>query len=269
VRAWILLFLVVAFALPAAAQVRTICTVVGDRNGAILFAEGDCDTRVTPASTFKVPLAVIGFEAGFLVDERTPTLPFRQGYADWGGAAWTRANDPSGWMVNSVLWYSRAITTELGAATMQRFVRDLRYGNADFSGDPGADNALDRAWISSSLKISPAEQVGFLARLMRRDPPVSRRAQDMAVRLLETHALAGGWTATGKTGSAYPRNADGTFNRSRGWGWYVGWMTRGEQAFPFAHLRQDETRQSGPGGLRARAAWLEAWPAVSARIGAD
>ncbi|MBP7002051.1 hypothetical protein [Amaricoccus sp.] len=43
----------------APAQANTICTLVADApTGTALLEEGDCGSRVTPASTFKVPLAV-------------------------------------------------------------------------------------------------------------------------------------------------------------------------------------------------------------------
>ncbi|WP_410016997.1 penicillin-binding transpeptidase domain-containing protein [Pseudomonas sp. 7P_10.2_Bac1] len=56
--------------------------------------------------------------------------------------------------------------------------RALRYiafgfGNADLSGDPGGSNGLDRSWISSSLKISPLEQLHFQEKIARRELHVS------------------------------------------------------------------------------------------------
>ena len=45
----------------APAEARIICTIVADAaSDDIILEKGDCDTRVTPASTFKVPLAVKG-----------------------------------------------------------------------------------------------------------------------------------------------------------------------------------------------------------------
>ena len=44
------------------AQARIICTIVADAGSDEVFLEkGDCASRVTPASTFKVPLAVMGY----------------------------------------------------------------------------------------------------------------------------------------------------------------------------------------------------------------
>ena len=44
-----------------AAEARTICTVLADAgSGAVVMEQGDCRTRVTPASTFKIALALAG-----------------------------------------------------------------------------------------------------------------------------------------------------------------------------------------------------------------
>ncbi len=244
---------------PASAQVREICAIVADGAGRIVHERGDCDTRVTPASTFKVALAVIGYDTRTLIDAGTPVLPFREGYPDWGGEAWRRATGPTAWMHNSVVWYSREIASQIGAETITRYLARMGYGNADFSGDPGKDNALERAWISSSLKISPREQVAFLSRLNLHALPVNDWAQSRAIDLLERHAAADGWRAAGKTGSAYPRRADGSFDRAAAWGWYAGWMERGGETYAFAYLRQDEARATRSSGLRARTAWLDLW----------
>ena len=41
------------------------CTLIQDAaSGETLYQNGVCDQRVSPASTFKVPLALIGFDSG-------------------------------------------------------------------------------------------------------------------------------------------------------------------------------------------------------------
>jgi beta-lactamase class D len=248
-----------------AARAKTVCTVIADaRSGAILLRQGDCETQVTPASTFKIPLAAIGFDAGVLVDEATPSLPFRDGYPDWI-AAWRKDTNPREWLKNSVLWYSQEVARALGQGRFSDYVRRLGYGNADVSGDPGKDNSLERSWISSSLKISPIEQTAFLARLYNRALPVGSRAHDLTHRIVETWSV-GGWTVHGKTGSAYPRRADGSFDRDRGWGWFVGWAEKDGEALVFARLDQDEKRTPGPGGIRARDLFLAAFPDMASAL---
>src|SRR5690606_16169630 len=82
----------------AEAGARALCTLVADPvSGTVLLAEGDCETRVTPASTFKLPLGVMAFETGIITSKTEPTYPFKEGYADWV-AAWRQDTDPTMWM---------------------------------------------------------------------------------------------------------------------------------------------------------------------------
>ncbi|TXM78876.1 class D beta-lactamase [Methylobacterium sp. WL69] len=252
----------------APASARTLCTLVADAaDGAVLREEGDCRTRVTPASTFKIPLAVIGFEAGVLGDAHTPVHAFKPGYPDWGGPAWKEPTDPTRWMTYSVVWYSQVIAHRLGRAKLEAETARLGFGNADFSGDPEKNNGLDRAWIMSSLRVSPVEQVAFLRQLATRTLPVSAHTLDETGKIVTVSPAGDGWSAHGKTGTAFPRNADGSFDEARAYGWYVGWVTKADRTLVFARLNQDDDKQSLSGGLRARAEFLDGWPALAAGLG--
>lgn len=248
----------------APTSARTICTVIADaETGTVLREDGDCRTRVTPASTFKIALSVMGFDAGILTSAGTPSLPFQEGYADWGGEAWRQDTTPQRWMTYSVVWFSQQITAQLGVDRLQRYAQAMEYGNADFAGDAGKNNALERAWISSSLQISPIEQMAFLCNLVKRTLPVQPQAMEMTLAILDRSITADGWTVSGKTGSAYPRLGDGSFDRASGWGWFVGYAKRGGRTLAFARLIQDEQRQSISGGLRARDGLLAEWDALA------
>ena len=252
-----------ALGISANIQAATICTAIADAaTGAVVLQEGDCIGRVTPASTFKIALSLMAYDAGFLKDQHTPRLPYRHGYVDWGGDAWRQDTDPARWMQYSVVWYSQQITQALGAATLQKYVRALGYGNADVSGDPGKDNSLERSWISSSLKISPLEQLGFLRKLVNHQLPVSRQAMDQTASLTRLADLPGGWQLHGKTGAAFPRRSDGSFDEAHGHGWFVGWASKGERTFVFARLVQDEQAGQQSAGLRTREAMLKELPAL-------
>ena len=256
------------FALAAPAQARDICTLIADATTrTVLHQEGDCETQVTPASTFKVALAVMAYDAGIITSAHEPKLPFREGYADWQGAAWRQDTDPTMWMVNSTVWYSQRLAEILGAEGMTAYAKKFGYGNADFSGDPGKNNGLERSWISSSLKISPLEQAGFVAALVDGRLPVSHAAMSGAMELVQQGGASDGWTLRGKTGSAYPRQADGNLDRTRGWGWYVGWAEKEDRKLVFVRLAQDEQRQQVSGGLRARDQLLADWAGLVGALG--
>ena len=262
----IFLALSLCLASPALAQVETLCTLALDADtGAVLLDEGDCDTRVTPASTFKLPLAVIGFDTGFLQNPLHPALPFQPGDPDWGGESWRRDTNPTDWLRYSVVWYSQRITRALRADTVTRYARAFGYGNADFSGDAGYDNGLERAWIASSLLVSPHEQAQFLRGLVTDSLPVSAQAMADTRASTQQHQ-SGGWVIHGKTGGAYPRRADRSFDYAHGWGWYVGWAERGGRSVVFVRLTRTQTRQADSPGIGARAAFLADWPALAQRL---
>lgn len=259
----ILAKILIALLLPlSTARAGAICTVLADaESGQVLHSEGDCETRVTPASTFKVAIGLMGYDSGLLANEHSPALPFKEGYPDWI-ESWKAETDPGSWMKNSVVWYSQQITRSLGQERFRQYVEAFDYGNLDVSGDPGKDNGLTRAWLSSSLKISPLEQVAFLRALVRRQLPVSAHAFQMIDRITAVTALPGGWDVHGKTGSGAPRNADGSLNTKRSYGWFVGWARRGDVAIVFARLIQNEKKETVPPGPKARDAFLEELPTL-------
>lgn len=250
----------------AFAQSRIVCTLLLDaESAAIVMEAGDCASRVTPASTFKIPLAVMAYDANLLQSADLPIMAFRAGDPDWGGANWTRDTNPTDWMRHSVLWYSQRLTQSLGAAALTSYAQRFGYGNADFTGDPGFANGLERAWVASSLRISPREQAAFLRALIRDTLPVDPQAMRHARALVEAHQ-SGGWTLYGKTGAAYPRRADRSFDYARGWGWYLGWAQDAatDRLLVFVRLTQASARSSTSPGPLTRAAFLNEWPELVA-----
>ncbi len=247
---------------------KTVCTVVLDaESGRALHRQGPCDQRFSPASTFKIPLALMGYDAGILEDEHRPQWEGRPESST--NPADTRRIDPTDWERDSIVWYSQALTRKLGMARFQGYVDRLGYGNRDLSGAPGKNNGLTHAWLMSSLTISPDEQVQMLRRLLARGLPVSRRAQDMTAAILPQFTaedggrFGGAWTVWGKTGSGWMRDAAGRPDRNRPLGWFVGWAERGGGRIVFARLELGDHASDTPGGRAARDALLAELPSVA------
>ena len=238
------------------AQAGVVCTLLTDAgSGRVLVQQGDCARRNSPASTFKIAIALMGYDAGLLRDAHNPAWPYRPEYPAWR-ENWKQTTDPTLWLANSVVWYSRLITQDLGRARFQAYVDRLGYGNRDLSGDPGKDNGLTNAWLSSSLQISPEEEVAFVRKLLNRRLPVSARAMTMTETIIPTAALADGWTAHGKTGAG---DLPGS---GRQFGWYVGWVENGDRKVVFARLIKDDVKRDGPAGFRARDGLLADLPGL-------
>lgn len=241
------------------------CTLIVDAaSGRALQRDGDCDTRITPASTFNIAVSLMGFDSGILRDARSPLLPYRDGYVSWN-PAWRRATDPTSWIKNSTVWYAQAVTGELGQARLAQYLDSFNYGNRDASGDPGQDNGLTLSWISSSMQISPTEQTAFLRQLVNRRLPVSAHAVDVTTELLQLPSQ-GGWQVYGKTGTANPVLANGQADPAHSYGWFVGWATKDTRTLVFARLLLDQTRPGRGAGPRLKQAFLDGLPARLAAL---
>lgn len=245
------------------ATAHELCTIVADADtGESLAHSGPaCAERVTPASTFKIAISLMGYDAGILQDESRPAWPYQPEYPDWGGDAWRREITPQAWMRDSVFWYSQQVARELGQERFGAYVKAFRYGNEDVSAVAVAHPGHNGAWVVSSLRISAAEQVAFMRRIARRELPVSPQALDMTARIIRHPVPVEGWTVHGKTGTGSP-GSDNRYDASRAYGWYVGWATRGERRLAFATLIQDAQARKPNAGLRARDALLQRLPAV-------
>jgi beta-lactamase class D len=254
--------LIFAATASAATAADKVCTVLADAStGAILRRDGECDRPVPPASTFKVPIALMGYDAGFLKDEHNPVLPFKEGYPDWI-KSWRADTDPAAWMKDSVVWYSQQITQALGKEKFESYVKAFGYGNADVSGDKGKDNGLTRAWLSSSLRISPVGQAEFLTRVVGRKLPVSAHAYEMTEAILTKYDLPNGWVVRGKTGAGFAVKKDGTADRNRPHGWYVGWAKKDGRTVVFVRLKEHSKPQKMTPGFGARDDLLKELPSM-------
>lgn len=247
----------IALASQATATERVICTIaleIGTPDP--LVSEGQCDERISSASTFKIAISLMGFDSGILTGPDTPEWPFNVGYLDWR-PEWKQPTTPQTWMRYSVVWYSQQITERLGMDRFSAYVHAFGYGNEDVSGGPEANNGLTHAWLSSSLQISPSEQVAFLSRMLEGELPVSDAAITQTRALMEHHALPDGWNLFGKTGAGLPFGPDGNHLEGQPFGWYVGWAENGDRQVAFARLvRFDERPEQTPGAI-ARDGLLE------------
>ncbi|MEZ0389068.1 MAG: class D beta-lactamase [Verrucomicrobium sp.] len=235
--------------------------IIDAATGKALVREGPCDLGRSPCSTFKIPLAVMGYDAGILKNEHEPAWEYLPEYNSWRTDD-QRTIDPTLWESISVVWYSQKLTRQLGMASFEKYVKQFQYGNQDVSGDPGKNNGLTDSWLMSSLLVSPDQQVAFLKKLVKRELAVSDQAYEMTKKILPVFKAEDGWTIQGKTGSGFQRKPDGSLNRKRHVGWFVGWATNADRQLIFAELLVDEKDQEGYGGLRSREIFIKALPEV-------
>jgi beta-lactamase class D len=192
-----------------------------------------CAVQTSPCSTFKVPLALMAFDAGILTDESSSMK--------WDGTktsrdAWNRDQTAATWMQNSVVWFSQRLTPLLGLDKVKAYLSRFGFGNEDMTG------GLTRAWLESSLLISPDEQLRFFVRFWREELPVSKHAFDMTKKITLVDTSNSGWALHGKTGSGARL------------GWFVGHVARGNREYVFVTSYTDRvvSRDERPPGWIAR-----------------
>ncbi len=219
------------------------CTVIIDeKSGQPLHRQGDCDEQVYPQSTFKLPLAMMGYDAKVLVDAHNPLWAYQAKFKR--SEREQKDTDPTIWERDSIVWYSQVITRRLGKKAFADYVRGFDYGNRDVSGGPGGTDGLTESWLMSSLKISPDEQVSFLRRFLAGSLPINADAVLKTKAITPKFDAADGWTVYGKTGSGSMRNKAGKSDPNRPIGWFVGWAEKQGRRVVFARLLVDTKRHS-------------------------
>ncbi|MBO9667549.1 MAG: class D beta-lactamase [Bdellovibrio sp.] len=159
----------------------------------------NCKLQLPAASTFKVPLAVMAFDAKVLKNEKEVLR--------WDGVQrkpeWDHDQNAQSWMKDSVVWFSQRLTPKLREWRLKKYLKKFNYGNQNLSG------GITEAWlmppnaIGTPLSISAYEQVDFMSKLWSDQLPVSHRAQRLTreITFLETSPKS--FKLSGKTGSSF------------------------------------------------------------------
>jgi len=225
-------------AAPAVAQDADCFLLYDLKAGKIVAREGGerCALRASPCSTFKVPLSLMAFDSGALKDE---TSSRKWDGTKYAREAWNKDHTAATWMRDSIVWFSQRLTTEMGMDKVKAYLAGFDYGNGDMSG------GLTKAWLESSMLISPDEQLRFWERLWREELPVSQHAFEMTKKITLVDTSPRGWTLHGKTGSG---------GRAVG-GWFVGHVAKGDREYVFVTRYVDRagtSKENRPEGWIAR-----------------
>lgn len=206
------------------------CFVMYDRNRERyhFYNRKHCEQRFSPASTYKVPHALIGLETEVLKDENA--------LFKWNGIrhkfkVWNRDHTLKTAIPYSVLWYFQKVASKVGKKRMQKMVNRFDYGNRDISAP------LTTFWLESSLKISPLEQIHFLQRFYNYQLSASNKNIDRVKEILilsdkEKERLSG------KTGTGV---VNGQFVN----GWFVGYLEKEKNLYFFATNLQASYNANG------------------------
>ena len=176
-------------------------------------------TEFIPASTFKIPNALIGLETGVIRDERQ--------IFKWDGKPramkqWEKDLTLRGAIQVSAVPVFQQIARDIGEARMQKFLNSFSYGNANIGG------GIDKFWLDGQLRISAIDQVKFLEAFYLSKLPVSKVNQLIVKQAIITEATPD-YLVHSKTGYS------GTGTKSNpGIAWWVGWVEKGTDVYFFA-----------------------------------
>jgi beta-lactamase class D len=199
-----------------------------------LVRRGDsCDTPLSPASTFKIPHALVALETGVVkpdsVEKWDGTRYERQ-------VKWNQDHTVISSLKPSVLWFYQRIAPRIGAARMSEWLAKFDYGNRDVTGP------ITEYWVNGRLQISAVQQVAFLRKLFIGTLPVQPRhvavvrkgleqLPGMQENALGVHDLRGDWAQalmTAKTGAT-------TTDKYRV-SWLVGHLRVNKREYVFASV---------------------------------
>jgi beta-lactamase class D len=181
-----------------------------------------CAERFLPASTYKIPNALIGLETGVIPDSNFvikwdgKPRPFKE---------WERDHNLKSAIQFSVVWYFQELARRVGREKEQYWLDTLNYGNKKI------DDKVDRFWLDNSLQISADEQVEFLKKLYDETLPFSRRSIKIVKDILSSERI-GKAVMKFKTGTGHI--ADETGGKDNFIAWLVGYVESGEDVYIFA-----------------------------------
>ncbi|WP_216700803.1 class D beta-lactamase [Priestia filamentosa] len=183
------------------------------KTGKTLFYNKErAQTRFAPQSTFKIPNSLIGLQVGAVRDEYDIKY--------WDGEKreieeWNRDHTLGSALRYSVVWYYQEMARDIGNDRMKEWIEKISYGNKDISG------GIDQFWLSSSLKISPLEQVDFIEELYKEELPFDLDVMRTVKRMMVQKE--------GRTYTIHAKTGQGSEQ-----GWYVGYVEREGHDYAFA-----------------------------------
>ncbi len=173
--------------------------------------------RVSPDSTYKIYDALIGLEAGVITPEASTMEWNRELYPF---QEWNADQTLQSAMSASVNWYFQEIDKQLGTSAIDRYLREIRYGNENTKG------GLSSYWMESSLKISPIEQVELLRKLYE---------NNLGFGIQNVNAVKDSiLLSSSEAGNLYGKTGTGCIDGKDVNGWFVGYVEAPDNTWFFA-----------------------------------
>ena len=173
--------------------------------------------RVSPDSTYKIYDALFGLEAGATTPEASA---MEWNHELYSFQEWNADQTLQSAMSASVNWYFQEIDKQLGLSGIDRYLREIRYGNENTKG------GLSSYWMESSLKISPIEQVELLRKLYE---------NNLGFGIQNVNAVKDSiLLSSSEAGNLYGKTGTGCIDGKDVNGWFVGYVEAPDNTWFFA-----------------------------------
>lgn len=206
-------------------------------NGCAVFFSPDDNTyniynkdllneQIPPYSTFKIITSLMGLSQN-VVTSADSKLGY-DGTIHWN-EKWNKDITFKEAFQESCVWYYEKIMDSLDKEYVQNTLTDLKYGNSDISA--WNEEGHNSFWLSSSLKISPLEQVKVLETIFEGKSSFEPKDVDLVkdFMLVESNE---NYSVYGKTGSAKHTNA-----------WFTGFIEKNDKRTYLAVRIDDESQK--------------------------
>lgn len=168
------------------------------------------DSSFAPGGTFEVLSALVAIETGRVNDQNALIQPKNDSLSPISLADAFKTSDHPAFA---------EIAAEIGKDTMQFWLDSLHYGKGRIAA------ANTRYWEDSTLRITPDEQMGFIAQVYFKSLPFQNRPQEIVRKLMEKEVDALYTLAYKKS---WIKTADGKYN-----GWITGWVEENKHIYFF------------------------------------
>ena len=180
--------------------------------------------QVSPFSTFKIVSTLMGLEQRIVT-----TIESTMEYDGtiYSREEWNKDIQLKEAFQTSCVWYYKKLISLLNKDYVEGVLKKLEYGNCDISvWDEKGHNDF---WLSSSLKISPIEQVEVLEKIFAKENDFEEYNIELLKEIMFVENKNNN-LIYGKTGSGIEKNA-----------WFVGFIENKERIF-FAVMIEDENQ---------------------------
>jgi beta-lactamase class D len=173
-------------------------------------------TRLVPASTFKIANTIIALETGVVKDENE-VIPYGGGPQPF--KTWEKDMSMREAIALSAIPIYQELARRIGLERYREWLARLDFGNRQ------TGTIVDTFWLDGPLEISAVEEARFAAALAQQKLDASLRSQSIARDIIRLESRDGK-VLYGKTGWR--------FSSTPNLGWWTGWVEQNGKISAFA-----------------------------------